>query len=227
MFEWLRLTYTFTHFHILTFYGDGAFGGMLEGVGDEVAEEDFHQQAVTPEGDAGGLHDNADGVGTGVEALGDGGGGHLVEGEVLGAELQPAGDGEVGPVLDIVEGAQELVEDLLAQRGAEVLVLEVGEEGVDVVPQHGEAGLDIGDTLDILPFGQLEGEGLAPEAHRTPAQHEDENGEDDDEGGANARGPGIEAVARLGSVEPPLQENILALVLADEGEEGDLAVVPS
>jgi len=207
--------------------GDGALGGVLEGVADEVAEEDLDKESVAPEGDARGLHDNTDGVGMGVEALGGDSSGDIVEGEVLGPELESAGDGEAGPVLDIGEGAQELAEDFLTQLRREVLVLEIGEEGVDVVSQHGEAGLDIGDALDILPLGLLEGEGLAAQPQGTAAQHEDEEGEDDDEESANACGPDIETVARLRRLEAALQEDVLALILADEGEEGDLAAIPS
>ena len=80
---------------------------------------------------------------------------HVVKRKGRDLKLQSAGDGEVGPVLDVGECAEQLFKNFLTHFGAEFFAGEVGEEGIDVVSHDGEASFDIGNTLDVLSFGFL------------------------------------------------------------------------
>ena len=139
----------------------------------------------------------------------------LLQREVRSAEGQARRDGQVGPILDIVEGAQQLLQHLVAQLGCQVGTAQVADEGAHVVAHHTQTGLHIGDALHIAPLGLLElpflapqAQGVAPQEHR---QHQQQQGQHPEDHGR----VGHPAAAACGGGQRLLQHKILLLALLD------------
>ena len=130
--------------------GHGARFGVLYRIVDQVAHKDFEQQPVATHGDGRGLEDQPQGIAAEVVDARRNVVEHLLERDRRAAELQPAGNGEVGPVLNIFECAYQLASHLAFQLVGQMVVLQIGDERRDVVAQHRQTGFDIGDALNIL-----------------------------------------------------------------------------
>ena len=89
------------------------------------------------------------------------------------SELKTAGNGELGPVFDVVERADQLCRHLGAELLRQTLVLKVGNERGDVVAQHREACLDIGYALHVVAFGFLKPCRLALQLERAAAKQQE------------------------------------------------------
>ena len=214
------------HSPFFALHPHAAFGGVLQGVGHQVAQQDGRQQSVAPHMQLRGLEPQLH-TGPRTHHLATHLVQHLLQREHRRAERQSRGDGQVGPILDIVEGAQQLLQHLTPQFGAEVGAAQVADEGAHIVAHHAEAGLHVGNALHVAPLGGLElpllapqAQGVAPQEHR---QHQQQQGQHPEDHGR----VGHPAAAACGGGQRLLQHKVLLLALLDVVLQLRVVLIPA